>query len=320
MAFITNGIIKAVDYNTNASNLLALWGTGNGISGYGQVTHTPPIPVVPTLTPSVVAFNPAYLIKGSDALAFRQIIERIAVHQGTTVNLPPQSDYAIGAIRKAYTSSVNDLQTLIASVTTNRLNSAPGSVTVNSGVITGTRTTPWGTGGSQSITHEFTSSFINEDEARWFFNSGGQIRIDLSRTGGSSTAQNTSWTNLLASMGTFIINFGTSSITGSGGTTLSNIGYYGLTTSYQSLHIRMPSGGSFSSNQAVIRARVENVSALNGGNGNVIRFQIVCTDNSTGGGYYSDQVNGTFTSSIGLRKATTYLTINAPTLVTTVSP
>jgi hypothetical protein len=37
---------------------------------------------------------------------------------------------------------------------------------------------------------------------KWFFNAGGQVRMNFSRTGGSATAQNTSWSNLLSGAGT----------------------------------------------------------------------------------------------------------------------
>jgi hypothetical protein len=42
------------------------------------------------------------------------------------------------------------------------------------------------------------------EEARHFFNAGGSIQFTSTRTGGSTTAQNTSWTNLLSTAGTRI--------------------------------------------------------------------------------------------------------------------
>jgi hypothetical protein len=42
----------------------------------------------------------------------------------------------------------------------------------------------------------------NANDARYWFNSGGQIRISASRSGGTAVSQNTSWTSLLSSAGT----------------------------------------------------------------------------------------------------------------------
>ncbi len=60
------------------------------------------------------------------------------------------------------------------------------------------RTSSW----ASSVTATYTLNFNNANEARYFWNGGGRIRIASSRTGGAASAQNTAWSNLLSSAGT----------------------------------------------------------------------------------------------------------------------
>jgi hypothetical protein len=67
-------------------------------------------------------------------------------------------------------------------------------------------------------------TFATANDARYFFNSGGKIRFTSSRTGGTTSPQNTQWTNLLnTTAGT--INFGAQ--------TPATVNFYTLTTAYQ---------------------------------------------------------------------------------------
>jgi len=60
----------------------------------------------------------------------------------------------------------------------------------------------YGASWNSLITCTITVTWPSADQARHFWNSGGQIRIAASRTGGASTAQNNSWTSILNSAGT----------------------------------------------------------------------------------------------------------------------
>jgi hypothetical protein len=79
------------------------------------------------------------------------------------------------------------------------------------------RTSSW----ASSVSAVYTLNFNNANEARYFWNGGGRIRIASSRTGGAASAQNASWSSLLSSAGTQ--EFGGSSV-------------YGWGTGYSSLY------------------------------------------------------------------------------------
>jgi len=60
------------------------------------------------------------------------------------------------------------------------------------------RTSSW----VSSVSATYALTFSDANQARYFWNGGGKIRIASSRTGGDASSQNTAWTNLLSSAGT----------------------------------------------------------------------------------------------------------------------
>ena len=97
------------------------------------------------------------------------------------------------------------------------------------------RTAAW----SSSLEQITTYSWGSEALLREFFNGGGRVGMSASRSGGTSSTQNTDWTNLLSAMGDLYIDYQTGG--GSSGTN-GNIGLYELTTSYQLLWTTLGSG------------------------------------------------------------------------------
>ena len=103
-----------------------------------------------------------------------------------------------------------------------------------------TYTSAW----ANSLSSESTFTWTSEAVLRGFFNGGGNIGFSSSRAGGSSTTQNTNWTNTLSAMGDVLLKHDTAS--GSAGTN-AGVGLYELTTSYQTIWTKFGSG-SYSSN------------------------------------------------------------------------
>jgi hypothetical protein len=60
------------------------------------------------------------------------------------------------------------------------------------------RTSSW----ASQVVALYSLNFSSSQQARFFWNGGGRVRISSSRTGGAATAQNTAWSNLLSSAGT----------------------------------------------------------------------------------------------------------------------
>jgi hypothetical protein len=184
MAYSAGGKVQSTDYNDFAStgtpNVNNIWSTGSGNSGYGQTALT-------TVTPGAkVLANPwSGLITA---------ISSMASHQGSSITaITP----VVAGNKVTFLSA---LSTNISTVNTNRLNAAAvGSDITNSG----TRTTQWGpAAGITTLNSTVTVTFGSADQARYFFNAGGTIRVSCSRTGGSALPANTAWTNLCTNIGT----------------------------------------------------------------------------------------------------------------------
>ena len=111
-----------------------------------------------------------------------------------------------------------------------------------------TYTSAW----ANSLTAEATYTFASEGACRGYFNGGGRIGFSASRSGGSSTTQNTNWTNTLSAMGEALLLHDTAS--GSSGTN-AGVGFYELTTGYKTIWTKFGSG-SYASNFFKLEAKI----------------------------------------------------------------
>jgi hypothetical protein len=109
-----------------------------------------------------------------------------------------------------------------------------------------------------SLAQETTWTFSNEADCRAFFNGGGRLGFSASRSGGSSTTQNTNWTNTLSAMGSVLLTHDSTTTTGGSGTSAGK-GLYELSTSNQQLYIKYGSG-SYASNYWRMLGRVNSTS------------------------------------------------------------
>lgn len=109
---------------------------------------------------------------------------------------------------------------------------------------TATRTTSW----TNTLEQVMTWSFANENDCRAWFNLGSFFNLTISRTGGTSSSQNTSWSNAFSNMGAIVI-----AHDGSGpGSPTSPPGFYNLTTSYQTLYSDTSAGSSPYNNDSIL--------------------------------------------------------------------
>jgi hypothetical protein len=151
--------------------------------------------------------------------------------------------------------------------------------------ISSARTTAW----NSTLIHEFDITFSSTDDARYFFNKGGGFIFNSSRTGGTSSVQNSSWTQFLTQNSGFFF---------------SSINYYALTTTYTPVFVASPPNFSTpyigTQLQWTINAKRNDVAGINGGNGSIISFRISYIDNNTKS---PDYIDGTITSLITEKKA-----------------
>lgn len=321
MAYIKGNSASALDYNTfvganditsayassvaATQKVAALLGIGYGDRGYGQAS--------PSLAP--ITSGHAYSI--NSWLNLRNAIATMASFQGTaTTLLPPTTAYVSGSkiIAEVPATTAYDIPTMIANIDNNRFNTNSGaSLSVTNGSLVVTRATAWG-GGSTAITAEVTATFPSENAARFFFNSGGAINLILANPN-TSTTQNLNWNTVLAALGTISIGASSTTRSGSGGTPIA-LGYYGLTSAYQTVFNGTDIGtGAYTLNSVLVQALSLNIVGLNGGKGTAVKIGITLTDGHTN--TFSDLVALGTNASFGYKKAAVGLTgIASPTFAT----
>lgn len=310
MSYSSGNLIVATDYmafrgdpspNTAYANdiaaqgkLTALIGIGYGTRGYGVTSTTFPAVTSNTSVATSTQWN-----------NLRSVMSTINTHTGIglTLQLPQAKGDLI--VANDGTGSTVDISSLITSLDNNRLliDISQQSVSV---ALTSSRTTSW----VGTLTHEFTATFGTEDLARYFFNTGGQIRTAGSRSGGAASGPNTAITNLLVAVGTVKIQANTTTYTGSGGT-VANIGYYTLTDTWQDLFSHTGSG-PYANVSYTVRAKRESYVGLNGANGSVVRCQVLLAL----GSYPGVNISGTTVSTISSMRSTNAVTVSNPTYAT----
>ena len=225
MTYSSGGLIQASDFNTFQTNLNSVWSTGTGDSGYGQTA----IAAVAT-SGTVTATNWATLVNSLSITGAQQpttITTRTAPTTGTLISI------------------LANVATDITSCTTNRANATSSGAEV--GYASGTTSKTTGTGAGQAawtIVFTHTVTFPSANQARYFFNAGGRIRLQFGKSS-TGTDLDPDWNTFAGYPGSLYLTgiagaktiaavsyTGTTRIGGSGGTqtTLSTAtGWYALT-------------------------------------------------------------------------------------------
>jgi hypothetical protein len=203
--------------------------------------------------------------------------------------------------------------TAVTAITTNQFLNAEYSDESFSPDISLSRTTAWGSSVKPKVTHAFTIDFTTSANARYYFNSGSSLRISASRTLGSATTQNTSWTTLLSSIGIISFNYNSTTFTGTVGSG-SAIGFYNLTNLDQTVFSGSGTG-FYSTNTYTVKMKCD-VASNTTGTARYIYVTIDFTD--THSNAFSDSVDGTLTSTIAKRRASgTHVAVISPTAANT---
>jgi len=307
MAYQQGDTITAAHYNTFATDINTIIGTGSSDSGYGLS--------------EISAVSAGNTITAAQWNSLLSGLQKGANHQGTTLTNASNTVAQGGNILP-----LSNLEADITLITTNKLTAAGANMASDSG-ITSSRTASW----TGTENHIFTVTFASANAARHFFNSGGEIRLAGSRAGGSSTDQNTDWTNLLSNMGTIKFAEGATTYTGSGGTAAS-VGFDDLTTSNQQI-FTAGGAGNYSSNDYTAYAKADAAY----GSATVLTFTVDFKDDHaaqtgtyTGGGLGTapnegtgwtgaDSVDGTLSSTITTLRAdnASYVQVANPSFATT---
>jgi hypothetical protein len=273
MAYAQFGLIQASDFNTfvggnpttTANTLNATWATGGGTAGYGQ-----------TAVANVAVGNTVVATGQWNALVTNTA--SAATHQGSTIT-SVTAPTAGGTV-----TFLSAIPTNLQTVYGNRLNAATqGSTTSN--------TATFGSSWQNQLTFTHTATFANGDAARYFFNSGGQIKMTVSHPGG--TGINLLLTNLASNVGTVVQSAPTSGTVSIVGTSYAGIqkvggggnaptvdstkGYFGMTVSNATVFTQTASTGPSGYLGTFIRfiAKSNGTQGSNGDTGSVITIYTV---------------------------------------------
>ncbi len=203
MSYSQFGTVQATDFNTlvggnpttTSGTLNAVWATGGGAFGYGQTA------LANVTVGQVVLTNQWSTLVANTASA--------ATHQGSSITA------VTAPVTGGTITHIPAVPTNLTTISTNRLNAATqGSTSAN--------TATFGSTWSQALTFTHTATFANGDAARYFFNSGGQLKLTFSQPTGTAMAN--AYNTLASACGTLVI-----SAPSSGSITIAGTAYSGFT-------------------------------------------------------------------------------------------
>lgn len=291
-------LIIASDYNTIQSKIATIMGSGSGTSGYGQ-----------TLASSQVGQYDKITVNQWNNL--RDDIVRCRQHQtGSTIGskAPGDAGYSAGLdlpvptvqsqVKEDWRDAYLDMA---ADCETNALTAPPPVSQATRSDLVGqqVRTVAW----NGTIRQTVVITWSTADEARYFFNTGGQIEFTSSRSGGSAGLKNITWTTMLSNMGTIKLNYNNVTTTGTG-TVFSN-GFYEVGISDELIFEKDAPAGAYAPNKYYIYARVNSLSDRR-----ILYLTIHWGDDSLAPPSYPDpgfgldeNVDGTLTSEVQVLRA-----------------
>jgi hypothetical protein len=274
------------------ANINTILGVGDDERGYGQSGALGSV----TVGETVQATSWASLLTKNTLLAN---------HQGTTITsiTNPTSGNTISAYAA-----------LSANVTATFNGKLDAAGSGSDSTVSSVTTTSWNT--SSTLSKTFT--FASRNQLRYFFNTGGMIRLSWSRTGGTTSSQNTAWTDTLTAAGTIVLTgiAASKTIAGVAYTGITKIGGSGTTrtlltgtgvmtpiaSTLQLLYDQIPPSG-YGDNEIQVLGSIPN-------NGTVLTLKTDLSDDYTPPDPGSpDLVNGTLTQVSTIRfPSTTHLT------------
>ena len=187
MTYSQGGLIQSTDYNgfvttTSGANVNNVWSTGSGDFGWGQTA-------ISTVSPSATVTSTQWATLVAN-------ISSMGSQTGTTITARTQP--TPGTI----ISALSNINTDLTNITTNRGNAAASGTTSSTWTGSTAKTATTGTGNAAwSITFTHTVTFPSADQARYFWNAGGLVRLDMNK---SSTGLDSDpdWNSFVGTIGT----------------------------------------------------------------------------------------------------------------------
>lgn len=229
MAINTGDRINAADYNALQSRVAQVLGKGSGLFGYGQQVESSQVS-----GPSETGATDASDVAAEDLNNLRNDIGRIYTHQtglgnpieefvstdiigadqtAKEVTVDDNNNYSYNDINesKGFNKLVDIVEDLESEI--NRFKIGPGQEGLET-LSSDRRTVSW----NGNIQSEFRLIFSSADQRRYFFNAGGQIRIQgvVTNLGsGESFLKNQTWNNIIENPGQIQFGYNYTQNTGS---------------------------------------------------------------------------------------------------------
>ena len=297
--------IQPSDYNNIRDKVVNVMGTG--AAGYGQAL------VSTTATSANVISATLWNGLRTDMLKARQ--HQTGIDESANLPILTRTTTITEVIRDTFNAYADVI------VANNRV-CAENQGSVENIITTTAYTSPWNT----VLYHRITVTFASANQAKYFFNAGGQIRFRASRTGVAANSKDTEWTNILGDiadggsnkgMGTIFIDYtssGTIATTAAVGRqgTGSAIGFYDLLTATPGQQIYIvtsdPATG-YGVNDYNIKARID---AAPNSTGRILTFVIEFRDDV--GGAVDESVTGSLKSFVQIfRPSGSNVSVTGPT-------
>lgn len=295
MTYAQGGIIEASDYNNflgaaagttgGGTQINPVWATGFGSYGYGQTAL------------SNVSIGGT--IQASEWAGLINNINNASRHQSgasTGLTVPIAGDTI---------TYISTLSGSISTVASNRLAVAAAGASTN---LNKTITLNGSGGVAVSGNQVWTATFSSVDQARYFFNAGGNFKLEFISAINTDGSQRSASVISLAQTGfasKFLYATTWSARTGSTGIATVDTtsgGFYGLTGSYVTYLNVNSSNYYYTSDYIRLEAYSSGGAGSYGGNGNAINFRITLYSGTTG----STQPTDTINCSVTLRVTANY--------------
>ena len=247
--------ITAARINNLQSSIALILGTGSGQNGYGQTVTSLPVN------------NTGDVIEAADMNAIYADILKARIHQVgvgdigiaeviQNLNIVAENtssfindDGIISADPDGFKKGIADFENLMSQVQADKQLIHPTQSALEP-AISSARTSSW----NGLIYHEVAVTFSSAESKRFFFNTGGEIRISANNSG-ASAPKGLDWSQLCSQVGTIKFSANETISTTGGG---SSIGNYDLTSAFQNIYQKIGSGtysAVYAGNIYTIKAR-----------------------------------------------------------------
>ena len=231
--------ITAARINNLQSSIALILGSGSGQNGYGQTVTSIPVNNTGDVV-DAADMNAIYadILKarvhqvGAGDVGIAEVVQNLNTVAETTSSFVSDAGVTTSD-PDGFKKGIVAFETLMTQVQADKAVMHPSQVALEPG-ISSARSSAW----NGLLTHEVTVTFDDAAHKRYFFNTGGEIRVSANNTG-ASTPKGLDWNQLCFQVGTIKFAAETTTSTTGGGT---SIGNYGLTSAFQDIYQKVGSG------------------------------------------------------------------------------